>query len=73
MKAAFHLADVGDVDEILSMMQDFYAIDNYPMNAEVSRGLIERFIKDERIGGDIYLIKHNHENCGYVILTEIFS
>ncbi|MBY0486410.1 MAG: GNAT family N-acetyltransferase [Flavobacteriaceae bacterium] len=53
-------------------MQDFYAIDNYPINIEVSKNLFQEFISDESLGKS-WLIYDNSEIVGYVILTFIFS
>lgn len=58
-------------------MQDFYAIDNYPIDNEVSKNLFQEFISDEKLG-QAYLIYHSDEEktaqvVGYVILTYIFS
>ena len=59
------------------MMQDFYAIDNYPIDIEVSKKLFQEFISNEYLG-KAYLIynkeeRKNSEIIGYVILTFIFS
>ena len=59
------------------MMQDFYAIDNYPMDVNVSKKLFQEFIADEKLG-QAYLIYHSNDEkvsevVGYLILTYIFS
>jgi GNAT superfamily N-acetyltransferase len=59
------------------MMQDFYAIDNYPIDVAISEKLFKEFIADEKLGKS-YLIYHSHgerttEVVGYAILTYIFS
>ncbi len=54
------------------MMQDFYAIDNYPIDIEVSKKLFQEFISDENLGKS-WLIYDNSEIVGYVILNFIFS
>lgn len=58
-------------------MQDFYAIDDYPIDIDVSKKLFQEFISDEKLG-QAYLIYHSDEEktaqvVGYVILTYIFS
>ena len=73
MNVDFRTSGTADVEEILSMMQAFYAIDNYPIDHEVSAKLLHDFIKDERCGGSIYLIKSEEKNIGYIILTTLFS
>lgn len=54
------------------MMQDFYAIDNYPIDVEVSKKLFQEFITDENLG-KAWLIYSEDELVGYVILTFVFS
>jgi len=61
-----------NIDIILPMMQDFYAIDGYPIDVEVSRKLFEEFIADEKLGR-AWLIYFEDEIVGYVILTFVFS
>jgi len=54
------------------MMSDFYAIDNYPIDIEVSKKLFQEFINNENLG-KAWLILEDKEIVGYVILTFIFS
>lgn len=61
-----------DIETITSMMQDFYAIDNYPIDIEVSKNLFREFITHENLG-KAWLIYCDEEIVGYVILTFIFS
>jgi ribosomal protein S18 acetylase RimI-like enzyme len=60
------------IDSIVSMMQDFYAIDNYPIHIEESKQLFETFIANSNLG-KAWLIYKGEEVIGYVILTFIFS
>ena len=60
------------IDSIVSMMQDFYAIDNYPIHVEESKQLFETFIANSNLG-KAWLIYKDEEVIGYVILTFIFS
>ncbi|AWI24708.1 GNAT family N-acetyltransferase [Flavobacterium pallidum] len=61
-----------DIPVILSMMENFYAIDGYPIDIEKSNRLFETFIADENLG-KAWLIYSDGEVAGYVILTTIFS
>jgi ribosomal protein S18 acetylase RimI-like enzyme len=66
-----------DIEAITYMTQDFYAIDNYPINLEVSKKLFEEFITNQNLG-KAYLIYNSDEEetlkiVGYVILTFVFS
>lgn len=60
------------IDSIVSMMQDFYAIDNYPICIEESKQLFETFIANSNLG-KAWLIYNDEEVIGYVILTFVFS
>lgn len=61
-----------DIEVIVPMMEDFYAIDNYPIEAETTKKLFQTFIKNESLG-KCWLIYHNKTCVGYLILTYIFS
>jgi GNAT superfamily N-acetyltransferase len=68
----FQPLKTSQIESITQMMQDFYAIDNYPIDLEVSKKLFEEFISDENLG-KCWLIYDDSEIVGYVILTYIFS
>ncbi|NBL63653.1 GNAT family N-acetyltransferase [Flavobacterium sp. NST-5] len=53
-------------------MQDFYAIDNYPMDVAVAKSLFFNFLGNENLG-KAWLIYADDELVGYVILTFVFS
>ena len=57
---------------IVSMMQDFYTIDNYPIDIEVSKQLFETFIAHPNLG-KAWLVCQDEKIVGYVILTFVFS
>ena len=61
-----------DIEIIVPMMEDFYAIDNYPINPETTKKLFQHFIDDESLG-NCWLITHDEIIVGYVILAYIFS
>ena len=61
-----------DIDRTVIMMQDFYAIDNYPIDTAVSKSLLTEFIENESLGKG-WLILENDRVMGYVILTFVFS
>ncbi|RYJ41213.1 GNAT family N-acetyltransferase [Flavobacterium beibuense] len=60
------------IDRTVAMMQDFYAIDNYPIDPVVSKSLLREFIENEGLGRG-WLILDNDTIIGYVILTFVFS
>lgn len=68
----FKPLEISDISIITQMMQDFYAIDNYPMDVEVAKKLFQEFISNEHLGKS-WLIYSENEIVGYIILTFIFS
>ncbi|AIM39288.1 hypothetical protein KO02_23285 [Sphingobacterium sp. ML3W] len=61
-----------NIDTIVAMMQDFYAIDGYDIDPVVSRENFEVFLKDENLGQS-WLIKENDLVLGYIIVVYFFS
>ena len=68
----FKPLEIADIEIITQMMQDFYAIDNYPMDIEVAKTLFQEFISNEHLGKS-WLIYSENEIVGYMIITFIFS
>ena len=68
----FRTLELPDVPIITQMMQDFYAIDNYPIDVEITKKLFETFINDQNLGKS-FLIYNHSEIVGYIILTFVFS
>ena len=68
----FKPLEITDISTITQMMQDFYAIDNYPMDVEVAKTLFQEFISNEHLGKS-WLMYSENEIVGYIILTFIFS
>ena len=68
----FKPLEIRDISTITQMMQDFYAIDNYPMDVVESKKLFQEFITNENLGKS-WLIFSENEIVGYIILTFIFS
>ncbi len=68
----FQILQENQIEDIVSMMQDFYAIDNYPIHIEESKQLFETFIANSDLG-KAWLIFQEEEVVGYVILTFVFS
>ncbi len=68
----FKPLEFSEIDVALQMMQEFYAIDGYPIDIAVSKKLFEEFISNENLG-KVYIICNNIEIVGYAIMTFIFS
>ena len=63
---------ISDSELVIKMMQEFYSIDNYPFDFEISKNLLQQFISNEKLGKG-WLIYHENLVVGYCILTFIFS
>lgn len=63
---------ISDIENIIQLMGEFYHIDNYPFDIEISRELFNQFLTDENLG-KAWLILYQNEIVGYVILTYVFS
>src|SRR6476660_2678722 len=61
-----------DIDLVIALMREFYAIDNYPIDAHRSRQLFNAFIENESLGKS-WLILDDGDVVGYLILTFVFS
>ena len=68
----FQPLEFSQIEIITKMMQDFYEIDNYPIDIETSKKLFHEFISDENLG-KCWLIYLEEEIVGYIILTFVFS
>ena len=63
---------ISDIETVVLMMQEFYAIDNYPIDVDISKTLLTEFISNKNLG-KAWLIIFNDEIVGYIILTFVFS
>jgi len=68
----FKPLQTSDIETIVSMMQEFYAIDNYPIDIAISKALFLEFLENPHLGR-CWLIYSDGETVGYVILTFVFS
>ncbi len=68
----FKLLEASQIELATELMQEFYAIDHYPIDPKVTKTLFEVFINNEQLGR-IWLIYFNEEVVGYVMLNFLFS
>lgn len=68
----FKAIEITEIDDLLSMMKEFYSSDNYPFELKVSKKLLIEFINNSDFGR-AWLILSDDKIVGYVILTFIFS
>jgi GNAT superfamily N-acetyltransferase len=72
MKATFKPFEIQDIPTVVPMMEEFYAIDNYPIEPEVTTKMMHEFIENEHHGKG-WLILVDGQVMGYIILTFVFS
>ena len=68
----FKPLQTSDIETIVPMMQEFYAIDNYPIDVAISKALFLEFLENSHLGR-CWLIYSDEKIVGYVILTFVFS
>jgi len=71
-KLQFKPFEEEDAPVVVNMMEAFYAIDGYPMDVAVAKGLFLEFVENESLGRGWTLVL-NGEVMGYCILTFVFS
>jgi diamine N-acetyltransferase len=69
----FKSPETNDIEVLLNFIKKFYAIDgNIPFNAVVARQALTQLLSDESMGR-VWLIQHQNQAIGYVILTLGYS
>ncbi|HMO39426.1 MAG TPA: GNAT family N-acetyltransferase [Saprospiraceae bacterium] len=72
MNLQFYAAGTDDIDAILQMQQDFYAIDQYNFDKQAAKEALRVFL-DNANYGKLWLIMYNGQLAGYVALTLGYS
>jgi GNAT superfamily N-acetyltransferase len=72
MEIRFNLAKPQHIDDIVSMMKAFNAIDNYPFDEALRRKNLSSFIENTLLGR-LWLITHEDYIVGYAVLAFGFS
>jgi len=62
-----------NITTVVAMMKDFYEIDDYPFDAELTRKNFEQFIEKEDFGKCFLIYNDNNEVSGYIIIIYFFS
>lgn len=61
-----------EIEQVLPMMKDFYEIDGYDFEEELTRKNFEIFISNGNLGQS-FLLKEENNVVGYMILNFLFS
>ena len=65
-------ASPNDVQQLVTMMEEFYAEGGYPLNHERVAKAFATLLADERLGY-VWFIQANGQDVGYVVLTLCYS
>ena len=65
-------ASPNDVQQLVTMMDEFYAEGGYPLNHERAAEAFATLLADERLGC-VWFIQANGQDVGYVVLTLCYS
>jgi diamine N-acetyltransferase len=68
----YTLAQPEDQEEVIRMMQDFYAIDHYPFDKSLTSENLQEFISNQNLGR-LWVIKEDQNIIGYMVLTFGYS
>ncbi|MFH7030436.1 MAG: GNAT family N-acetyltransferase [Heteroscytonema crispum UTEX LB 1556] len=72
MHIDFKAAELKDIDSLLIFMEEFNEVDNHPFNAAIARDSLTKLLNNEFLGR-IWLIHHQNEAIGYIVLTFGYS
>lgn len=72
MELSLQEAKTSDIPELLSMMSDFYSIDNYLFEREKTKRNLHKFIANDQLGKVWILLEENNIR-GYIILCFGYS
>ena len=72
MGISFHFATLEQIDRLLPLMQDFYALERLDYDADRQRRLIANLIADQTLGR-LVLFEQSSDLVGYMVLGFGFS
>jgi GNAT superfamily N-acetyltransferase len=72
MKPVFTLAGASDVELLIELMREFYAIEHLGFEEQAARRALAQILDDRRFGV-IHVIRVDEEAAGYLVLTFGFS
>jgi ribosomal protein S18 acetylase RimI-like enzyme len=72
MEFRFGPAQESDLDTLVAMMREFYAIDQYPFDEGIARAALERLLSDATLGR-VWVIREGEAAIGYLVLTLGYS
>ena len=72
MGASFRFGEIGNIEQLLPLMKDFYAFERLPYEEARLRKLLEELIRDTHLGR-LILFEDANQLVGYMVLGFGFS
>jgi GNAT superfamily N-acetyltransferase len=72
MEPSFRTATDSDVDLLLRLMREYYALDHHPFELEKSRAALTGLLRDPALGR-VWLVCAGETVVGYIVLTFRYS
>ena len=72
MDTTFKLAEPADVELLLQFMREYYEFDRLHFDESTARSVLRKFIGNDALGR-LWVIAHEGEAVGYLVLTLGFS
>lgn len=72
METNFKIAEGADIEILLKFMREYYEFDHLPFDEQIARAALAKFVDDQSLGR-VWLICHEGEAIGYLVLTLGYS
>jgi len=72
MEPTFTVAGDGDIEQLVELMHEFYAVEHLTFDEQLTRGALRQILSDGSVGA-VYLVGDGDDIVGYLVLTFGFS
>ena len=72
METSFKRAEMSDLEILMEFIREFCEVDHHPFDDSSIRVALAKIVSDESLGR-VWLIQHNNQAIGYIVLTFGYS
>ena len=72
METSFKQAEMSDMEILMEFIREFCEVDHHPFDDSSLRVALTKIVSDDSLGR-VWLIQHNSEAIGYIVLTFGYS
>ncbi|NEQ26006.1 MAG: GNAT family N-acetyltransferase [Microcoleus sp. SIO2G3] len=72
METSFKRAEMSDLEILMEFIREFCEVDQHPFDDSSVRVALTKIVSDDSLGR-VWLIKHNSQAIGYIVLTFGYS